>query len=51
METLISKWVRETIAEYNSAKAKQNLYKMMEMEALLKALRQMRDNLLKKGLN
>lgn len=29
----------------------ENLYKMIEMKALLKALGQMRDNLLKKGLN
>jgi len=47
METLIAKWVRETINEYNLAKANHNLFKMCEMDLLKKALLTMRDKLLK----
>jgi hypothetical protein len=47
METLIAKWVRETISEYNLAKSNQNLFKMSEMDILKKALLSMRDKLLK----
>jgi hypothetical protein len=47
METLIAKWVRETISEYNLAKSNQNLFKMSEMDILKRALLSMRDKLLK----
>lgn len=51
MELLISKWIRETITEYEAAKANQNLYKMSEMVRLLNGLKIMRDNLLKSGVS
>lgn len=49
METLISKWVRETIVELDLAKKNQNLYKMKEMIILKDALYEMRAKLLNKG--
>lgn len=49
METLISKWVRETLVELDQAKKNQNLYKMKEMVILKDALYEMRAKLLNKG--
>lgn len=46
MEEMISKWIRETITEYEKAKASHNLFKMVEMRALKDALQNMRDKLL-----
>jgi hypothetical protein len=39
MEELIAKWIRETISEYEKAKANHNLYRMLEMRKLINALR------------
>lgn len=47
MEEMISRWIRETIREYEMAKANQNTFKMMEMWRLERALITMRDKLLK----
>lgn len=46
MEIMISKWIRETRAEYEAAKLNQNFFKMKEMDRLERALRNMRDKLL-----
>jgi hypothetical protein len=50
METLISKWVRETLAELDQAKKNQNLYKMKEMMILKDGLYDLRAKLLNKGI-
>jgi hypothetical protein len=47
MEELISKWVRETIAEYESAKKNLNPFRMNEMLDLRQGLIKLRDNLLR----
>jgi hypothetical protein len=47
MEEMIARWIRETRVEYEKALKNQNLYRMKEMDQLTKALRNMRDNLMK----
>lgn len=47
MEVMIAKWINETRNEYEHAKRNRNLFKMNQMDRLVRALRQMRDNLLK----
>ncbi len=47
MEEMIARWIRETRLEYEKALKNQNLYRMKEMDQLTKALRNMRDNLMK----
>ncbi len=44
---MIARWIRETRLEYDKALKNQNLYRMKEMDQLTKALRNMRDNLMK----
>lgn len=46
MEELISKWIRETISEFEKAKSNQNYYKMKELRRLYHALLVLKDNLL-----
>ena len=46
MEEMIARWIRETRVEYERALKNQNLYRMNEMERLIKALRQIRDHLI-----
>lgn len=46
MEEMIARWIRETISEREKAKAIVNLYKMIQMDRLEKALRDMRQRLL-----
>ena len=50
MEEMIARWIRETQKEYERAKNNQNLFKMKEMDALDRALRRMRDDLINKGI-
>lgn len=45
MEEMISRWIRETVQELETAKKNQNLFKMNEMFRLSKALKKMRDEL------
>ena len=45
MEEMIARWTRETISEIEKAKRNQNLYKMKQMEMLLKGLRKLRDDI------
>jgi hypothetical protein len=45
MEEMIARWIRETISEIERAKKNQNLFKMKQMEMLLKGLRRLRDEL------
>lgn len=45
METLIAKWIKETIQEYEKAKINQNAFKMIQMQILKEALKDMRDKL------
>jgi|GEM_PF-2773920 len=47
MEEMIARWIKETRLEYEKALKNQNLYRMKEMDQLTKALRNMRDNLMK----
>jgi hypothetical protein len=47
MEFLISKWIRECIAEYEKAKENQNVFQMRQMQRLNRALLDLRDKLLK----
>jgi hypothetical protein len=51
METLIEKWIRETVTEFNLAKTNQNYFKMREMNTLRIALITMKDNLLKSRIS
>ncbi len=44
---MIARWIRETRLEYEKALKNQNLYLRKEMDQLTKALRNMRDNLMK----
>ena len=46
MEIMISRWIKETITEYDRAKVNLNIFRMEEMKRLVQALRQMRDKLL-----
>lgn len=46
MEIMISRWLQETLKEYEHSKRNQNLYKMNEMGRLARALRDMRENLI-----
>lgn len=46
METMIAKWIQETLKEYELAKVQQNVFKMIQMRKLHKGLLQMRDKLL-----
>ncbi len=50
MEEMIARWIRETGLEYEKALKNQNLFRMKEMDRLTKALRSMRDNLMKLGI-
>ncbi len=47
MEEMIARWLRETIREYDVARAIQNTFKMLQMWRLERALVVMRDKLLK----
>ena len=47
MEEMISRWIRETIQEYEKAKRNHNLYRMNEMRILKDALYELRSKLLK----
>ena len=47
METLIAKWIQETVLEIQKAKSNQNFYRMKEMSVLRHAMIEMRDKLLK----
>jgi hypothetical protein len=47
MEEMIARWVRETKLEYERALKNQNLFRMKEMDQFAKALRSMRDRLIK----
>jgi hypothetical protein len=47
MEEMIARWLRETIQRRELAKQNQNLYQVIQMQRLARALEQMRDNLLK----
>lgn len=46
MEEIISRWILETLHEYEKAKKNQNLFKMTQMIKLEKALKTMRAKLL-----
>lgn len=47
MEEMIARWIRETVLEYEKSLKNQNLFRMKEMDRLAKALRSMRDHLMK----
>lgn len=50
MNELISKWIIETINEYERAKQSVNYYKMKQMKLLLYELRLLRDRLAKSAV-
>lgn len=49
MEEMIARWIRETILERENAKANQNVFKMLQMQRLERALLDMRDRLVVSG--
>ena len=46
MDEMIMRWIKETLREYERAKDNQNLFRLHEMNRLLKELRTMRDRLI-----
>lgn len=44
---MIARWIRETILEMEKAQKNQNYFRILEMQYLMRSLREMRDKLSK----